>query len=191
MRLLAIDPGERWVGVASLRVADGWVRAMSMVVDRTGERDIRDTVDFICSWFGMITVVVENYQQRNVGHQRFSGNETLRLIGALQYVSCKNSWEWGEVMPGNPDHELPELPLWPILKQWRTMRRAKNVAWRHCDSAWRIGQRWLLSKKPTLAAQLYRSRQAHVHETQYDHDFSPSLARKHLFVPSIEWRLKR
>lgn len=187
MRLLAIDPGERWVGIAGLRIADGWARAESMVVDRAGEASLLETVDFICNHFGEVTLVVESYQQRNVGHQRFSGNETLRLIGALEYVADRNNWTWGEVPPGNPDHELPELPLWPILEQWRAMRRRKNIAWRHCDAAWRVGQRWLLSKKPTVAAQLFRSRNAHISQAEY----GMSSHKKHLVIPSIEWRLKR
>jgi hypothetical protein len=187
MRLLAIDPGERWVGVASLRVEDGWAHADAMVVDRVGEH-LWHTIDYITKpYMGTYTLVVESYQQRNVGHQRFSGNETLRLIGALQYAAHGWDWGWGEVAPGNPDHELPELPLHPILERWKAMRAKKNVAWRHADAAWRIAQRWLLSHKPTLAAQLYKSRLAEPHRTEY----GAESHKKHLVMPSIEWRLRR
>lgn len=185
-RITAVDPGERWVGVASLCCDGRNVSASAYVLDRTRESSLYETTKLVTRQFGDITLVVESYQQRNVGHQRFSANSTLRLIGALQYVAAENKWGWGEVAPGNPDHELPNLPLWEILEQWKTMRTKKNVAWRHCDAAWRILQRWAIHRQPKLAHRLFVSRHAQVSVSSYGWGSS----KHHLIVPTIEWRLK-
>ena len=186
MKILAVDPGERWGGVAFLHLRSKTFHAESCVIDRVAAKSLRETVLALLR-YAPGHVIVENYQQRNVGFKRFSGNETLRLIGALQYAAELHGLNWGEVQPGNPDHELPQLPLWGILQSWRSSRVQKNVAWRHSDAAWRVLQRWVLKYNDDLGHALHRSRKALIAAVEVPESRRPP--KDSLIVPAIRWRL--
>lgn len=156
LSIVAVDPGDVWTGIAELRiehqlntshhlwkastrVLNGKVRTLAHVVD-----------DVLRS--GPTTVVVENYQQRPVGHQRFHASTTTKIIGALEYLSEREGIGWHLVPPGNPAAELPQmLPFWKMLRSWSTLHDASNhVNWIHAMAAWRVMGRWMIGTLPEL-----------------------------------------
>lgn len=184
MKIVAVDPGDRWVGIVRLYINGAECLATARVLDRV-EYDTLSHVAARVFAYRPETIVVESYQARAVGHQRFSAGSTPRLIGALEYVAEQKGVRFAEVAPGNPDQELPYLPLWPMLTHWRAYRSGERE-WRHADAAWRVLQRYLLRfEEPQarrLAACTFEKLRVDAREVR-------RMQKRKLQMPDIRWRL--
>lgn len=140
---VGVDPGERWVGIVRLSVRPLHRYSANMLVLDRKTVYLKDVVNAILRLYPD-ELFVESYQQRAVGHQRFAPGRTLRLIGALEYAAQVHEHSYSEVMPGNPDDELPHLPLARMIAQWPM----KGASSRHGRAAWRILQRGLMARRP-------------------------------------------
>lgn len=149
MIIVGIDPGDSWCGFAALDISKYAIRAESRTYGRD-DRNIFRMVETLLPFAGTkerVIVAVENFQIRGQGHQRFSAGDTLRLIGALEYVCIRYGWSFNLVPPGSWKADLPLLFGNHILTQYRKAWPTPGHAnWDHCLSAWRVLGRHLLSE---------------------------------------------
>lgn len=156
---VAVDPGEVHVGIASLYIDDDQFTVDCGVLHRPS-RSFAELVDQVmqhldegAEWTSML--LVESYQARAVGHQRFSAGETLQLVGALRYATERESQHFATIMPGNARKDLDAMKLTPLLDEWiPTPRPAK---WEHAYSAWRVLGRFMLGHDTERLQSLIRS----------------------------------
>jgi hypothetical protein len=143
---LGIDPGEVWVGYAKLAVDNG-VYTANMGVINIGAMSFVPTVGFLVPIVQTHTIV-ESYQQRPVGYQRFASGHTLQLIGALKYAMLLAGHEWSEVPPKDPSPtELNKLLIGRYLTRWQEFLECPgDPRWRHAHSAWRVLAQYLLMR---------------------------------------------
>jgi hypothetical protein len=142
----AIDPGEVHVGFASLYIDDDQFTLHSGVLHRPS-RTFPQLVDQLMKHLDCPTVwtsmlLVESYQARAVGHQRFSSGETLQLVGALRYATERDGRLFATIMPGDAKKDLRALRLQPLLDEWIPQPRPSR--WEHAFSAWRVLGRFML-----------------------------------------------
>jgi hypothetical protein len=136
IRLVAVDPGDAWCGVAALEMRGPIYSAFSTVIHAT-PRTMYETITAIMRTTPT-AVIVEKYQQRAVGHQKWAEPKAPRIIGALEYLTQENGQGFHTVNTGNPK-DLERMPFWPIITEWRANWRHGNAAnWSHGLSAWRI-----------------------------------------------------
>jgi hypothetical protein len=138
---IAIDPGERWCGYATLRYFRKEWRADTGVFD-TGEHPFPELVNALLFDTYRSYVVVESFQAR----KSYINLDTVKLIGALKYAALSRESQFAEVRAGDPDKEIPLLGLGTLVaiwaKKWPFM--TNNSRWHHARSAWRIMGQWLL-----------------------------------------------
>lgn len=142
---LAIDPGDAHVGFASLQTTGRSHYALTGVLHRQSRGDFATFVDEILALMpgeSEHTLVVESFQVRPVGHQRFTAGETLQLIGALRFAAGARGLAYATVMPGNAAKDLAGLGLAPRLDAWLPQPRPSR--WEHAWSAWRVLGRFML-----------------------------------------------
>jgi hypothetical protein len=149
-----VDPGDVWTGVAELRIEHTHIPSLWEANTRVlngKSRTLAQVVDDVLRT-SPTTVVVENYQQRPVGHQRFHASTTTKIIGALEYLSEREGIGWHLVPPGNPAAELPQMPpFWKMLRSWSALHDASNhINWIHAMAAWRVMGRWMIGTLPEL-----------------------------------------
>lgn len=154
MIVVGIDPGDAWCGFVALNLEKRFIRIESRTYARE-PRPLYRMTDALLPFHpsDRITVVVENYQMRGVGHQRFSQGHTLRLLGALEYVCAKNRWDWHVVPPGPWKREVPNI-FGAFVPSYREHWPDNGSAeWDHCLSAWRVLGRYLMRDQflPMLA----------------------------------------
>lgn len=148
---IGIDPGDKWVGVASMTVVgntSGYYYMNMGVLNRANHFDMSFVVDSIVPQRSSHHIVVcESFQQRPVGYNRFGRGDTLRLMGALQYLSLKRGHEWNEIPPGDPN-EVYRLYVGKFLDAWLPKCPKPEAAqWKHAWSAWRVMARWLMMRE--------------------------------------------
>lgn len=149
---IAFDPGERWTGVAGLLSSGVNHQAEAYVLD-ADELGPYQPGDYLASVLQRLsgrfrsTVIAEEYRQRPVGHQRWAGGGTLRLLGVLEYVTRRWEATWEQQLPGDPDEELGLLKLTPWLNRWQELWPVRvDRTWRHALAAWRVLGKHLLWK---------------------------------------------
>ena len=153
IRIVAVDPGEAWCGVARLDIEacmerNGGVDGIEFTLDarvvHAGARPMHRVVAE-CLWplpaprpF-VSALVAEDYRVRPVGHASFHGGGTLRLLGALDYAAhASQRMAWHLYPPREPDKDLPLLSNGALdgwIAQWHT---PKDKRWHHARSAWRV-----------------------------------------------------
>lgn len=138
----AFDPGEAHVGFATLWLHDGGTYEAEMGVLHRPSRSFSDLVNQAMPSGPNGTILVESYQQRAVGHQRFAAGETLQLIGAMRYRAECYGQTFATIMPGNARKDLDAMKLTPILDDWLPSPRPSR--WEHAFSAWRVLGRFML-----------------------------------------------
>lgn len=138
---IAIDPGERWCGYATLRYFRTEWRADTGVFD-TSEHPFVELVNALLFDTYRSHVIVETFQARKA----FINLDTVKLIGALKYAALSRDSYFGEVRTGDPDKELEMLGLGVLVAIWskRWPFMTNNSRWHHARSAWRIMGQWLL-----------------------------------------------
>ena len=198
-RFIAVDPGEVWCGIARLdagpllnpkNVCVGvQIRADARVLHIPSRGIYRTVTETL--WALPATVVVEDYRVRPVGHARFHGGDTLRLIGALEMHTCgtRNS-TFVTVAAGNADKELPQLTN-GAFQDWETFwPQPHSKQWNHSRSAWRVLLRYLMQHEPTL---LHYLREPALQATFKAHKATFPLAHpspNDLLAPGALWEYK-
>lgn len=155
MRIIGIDPGERWVGLAALwidlkqRVVHGESRVFD-AEPRGFAKTIRAVVPL--STLGTI-FAAEDFRVRPLGHNAFTYGVTLRLLGGLQYAVEQHGHKW-ELIPPGKTREVPMI-FGSLLDAWRDeWPLNRDPHWEHCLSAWRVLGRYLLRHDPAVLAVL-------------------------------------
>jgi hypothetical protein len=192
-RFVAVDPGDVWCGVAALELRGPIWSAYTTVLHVT-PRTIRETIIEIlrCNPTGLI---VERYQQRGVGHQRWAEPNAPRIIGALEYVAECNGLGFHLEMPNSPQL-LERMPFWPIIEKWRAHWQQGHAAnWQHALSAWRILGSFMMRRQSFLDRfQQLQTHQRHVLQTMaYEPvtwlgDMS-TVSEKDLTSTPVQWRI--
>src|ERR1044072_7076385 len=108
MKIIGIDPGEAWTGVAALDIGSNGMHTKTRVF-RSDARRLADLVDEVVPGGPDVHIVAENFSVRPVGFNAFSQGQTLRILGALQYATEKRSHTWTLVPPADPDAVLHQL----------------------------------------------------------------------------------
>ena len=153
----AVDPGEVHVGFASLYLDDEKFTIDAGVLHRPS-RTFSELVDQLTKHIEYeepSMLLVESYQQRPVGHQRFAAGETLQLVGALRYVTECEGQLFATIMPGDWRKDLRALRLQPLLDEWIPQPRPSK--WEHSFSAWRVLGRFMLGHDTERLQSLVRS----------------------------------
>jgi len=146
VRIVAIDPGERWVGIAALALrANVWKLEMGQL-ERLNTT-LTPVVEVIDGWRPTL-VAVEKFQHRPQGHQSFDAGEVLQLIGAIRYITEQKGLGYIEQMPA-PSHSLTAYPIYPLLMAWD-----RDVSG-HVHSAWRVLMDTLHQRLPDRMLQLF------------------------------------
>jgi hypothetical protein len=182
MRVVAVDPGEAWTGVARLDVEPvldtrmGGVVGVQFVLDarliHSKPRTLLETVSEVM--FALpaprpfeSVLVLEAFAMRGQGFNTFSAGNTLRLIGALEYaVQYSQRMALATAQPADPDkndllHNLSNRALVAWMRDWPSPS-ASN--WHHVRSAWRVLCDYLFRTRPNVLSWL---RDARVYE-QYN-----------------------
>lgn len=148
LRLVAFDPGDRWVGAACLELfTDGrpW-KADVRVFDRTK-----------CS-LGTLTsnavttprphqILCEEFRVRPQKFNAFGAGQTLRCVGAIELAAEIERVPVHFLPPGSPE-EAYRLPLGDAFKSWQERwHHPKAPHWKHAISAWRLIGHFLLRPK--------------------------------------------
>lgn len=137
IRLVAVDPGDAWCGVAALDFRGNTYSAFSTVI-HASPRTFHETITEIVRT-NPTAIIAEKYQQRGVGHQKWAEPKAPRILGALQYLAEDNGLGFHTVGTGNPI-DVERMPFWPIIMKWRSMswRHGNAANWSHGLSAWRV-----------------------------------------------------
>ena len=134
--IIGVDPGDRWTGVAQLLI-DRQSLVLSTFVLDGANRSINEIVDLTIPAIEC-TVIAEEFRQRPIGHQRFGGGLTSRLLGALEYKSVLFKGQWSTVQAGAPS-AVWGYPIGLMLKYWKQhWPRESDSRWEHALSAWRV-----------------------------------------------------
>jgi hypothetical protein len=156
LRLLGVDPGDAWCGLAALEIdRDHWSAWTGVlhVTNRTLPEIVHEVMR--CS---PMAIVIEKYQSRAVGHQKWNVLRTPRLIGALEYAAFDYGMGWHEVAP-DAAAKVRLMPIYPTLQHWQphwqTYRRAE---WEHSHSAWRILSQWMMGTLKELSGLLHQNK---------------------------------
>lgn len=166
LRITAIDPGDRWVGLAAIHSMPdkdrGEKYGLNIAVMDRSKRSIRETAD-IALQSRPRELVIEEFRARPQGHQAFSELKTPRLIGALEYAFQEPVTF---IPPGNPFEDVPRLLGKDLVKLWRGGMDSRghdrwDAGWNHGWSAWRALALFLLHRNPDF---LLRLREASRHE---------------------------
>lgn len=188
---IGIDPGEVWFGYAILDVVDRHCQ-VGMGVFSVTHRGLDELVGQVKLWLPA-NVVVESYQARPVGHQRFGGGLTSMIIGALKHgvQESRTKSTFNLVQPGEPDHELPLLGLSRYIEEWRHMcPTPMNKSWHHSRAAWRVLGRHLLSHHAELLQPLKSNTVFKSFMCPVAQKFRiKSRTRDDLIAPEASWRL--
>lgn len=160
LRLVAVDPGDVWCGIARLDMRPLFnrtseVSGVECVLDarvlhlpeRSCLQRVHEVIFCTPAPHGWMNVVVaENFKIRPQAFNSFSAGDTLRLLGALEYaVSTTKRTTWAEpVAPADPDKYLPLLSN-GALDSWLAdgWPQPKHAQWVHARSAWRVALYWL------------------------------------------------
>lgn len=163
LRLVAVDPGDAWCGVAALELRGPIWSAYTMVIHATPRTMPEVIVEIMrCNPHA---VIAEKYQQRAVGHQKWAEPRAPRILGALEYVAYDNGLGFHTIQPDSPE-KLMLMPFWPIIKKWRKhWQRGNAPDWQHALSAWRVLGAFMM--QPVLLPRLVtlKSQEKHVLDT--------------------------
>lgn len=155
--IIAIDPGDVHVGYAILERDEHESRATMGVLHRPA-RDFVQLVETLApleeNQF-VSDIVVESFQHRPVGHQRFDTGETLQLIGALRFQTERQSIRYATVPPGNIE-DLQRLFFARYLDKWVPSTRRPLEA-KHAWSAWRVMMHFLMQVDPDYLMRLRKN----------------------------------
>jgi hypothetical protein len=184
MRFIAIDPGEKWVGIAMMETRGTAWRAESRVLSVEARQHILEVAQDALTWAPAI-VLAESFQVRPVGHNAFSGGYTLKLLGALEAVARLKDATWLTMMPG-PSADLEMLQIGRFIQ--KTFSEPSSPQWRHAISAWRILGRHLLTEE---RQQVEKLRAVKTPKVEYDKAcLAPRTRRSQqdLFSPLAKWK---
>jgi hypothetical protein len=138
---VAVDPGDAHVGYITLsvkryRTHRTWVLCGGVldVSAHTFEGVVDDLANFPEGVNLNVELIIESYQVRPVGHQRFNESLTLQIIGALRYAAHVQDVPVYLYPPG-PEADLEKLFLQPIIDRW--IPKPRDPQWRHAFSAMR------------------------------------------------------
>lgn len=193
--IIAIDPGERWTGIAVMQVMPELSVWLFGVLD--SRKDYLRPVTVLESVLSRTPnpfLVLEDYRVRPVGHQRFTRGITLRAIGALEYVARRSEVEQTKIPPGNIDQELNRLGIDRILRRWRkNWTRVTN--WEHGRSAWRLMGQHVLRHCPDHGVFFDRSIESSVVLNSIARKTAdpwiPHLENQDLWAPPLTVRIHR
>lgn len=193
-RIIAIDPGPSWTGIALCAHEQGHWRGEAFVLDAK-TRGLMATARAVSRLARTAThIAVESFQQRAVGHQQFASAETPQLIGALRYAIYADRQQVhvkdvAFVQPGDPDRELPELPIGHVMAAWTPRWAAPRTSeWQHARSAWRILSRYLLTTMPDTFVRVAHARVLKtimIRESEFA--TAEGFTELDLIAPSISW----
>jgi hypothetical protein len=188
---MAIDPGDMWTGYATLKIGSSKYYA-HMGVLRNGELGFKDLVDTLIpakDKHPEYTIIVESYQFRMQGFNRYSKGDTPRLIGGLQYASLAAGWHWSEVPPKDPtERTLNEFGIGRYLDRWTEFYpNPGDNRWIHARSAWRVMCQYLLTRGTHELSKLRTKTIPPLRPCEpILHGF---VSRNELMAPSVCWEI--
>lgn len=183
MKIIAIDPGNRWCGYARLYHKGTEMHTETGVLDRN-VYSFPTTVKLLVPSLSKSWVVTEQYRTRMQGFNTFRDSETPMLIGAIRFYAEHKEMRWTEVPAGDPKL-LENMPLGIYIDAWaRHWPTPWNSAWLHARSAWRVLAQFMLSRPdmhPTLK-QIYTTNTPKLEEDTL-------MAPRHdgLIAPAVRW----
>lgn len=180
MRYVAVDPGDRWVGVV---VMDH--HAIDRLVTWPAVFDIRessmvDVAKLITNELRVdddVQLIIESFQHRPLGHQSFNAGLTSRLIGALEFGASMLDAALYFIPPGSPDEAEK---LFGSFIEHYSKQFAEHPQWRHALSAWRVLGLHLVMKNLRLLKQCRRARIT---------GLTPDHADNELIGATLRWAL--
>lgn len=192
MLYIGIDPGEQWCGFAAFEITSDNVvrveaRTYSIGLRKGWLRMARDIVALLPHSRRAI-IVIEDFQIRKAGHQRFNRGETLRFIGALQYgLGSVDSFTVYFESPRDPRIKETQMMFGRALQRYRRKwPRRHDKAWNHCMSAWRVLGSYLLRTQPDILQQIHGLKSVHP-----CHQWLPSASyhpKKEHIAPAAIWK---
>lgn len=146
---IAIDPGERWTGLAVLTSFEDAAILLIGVIDNGDDhfRQVGIIDEILQKVKGIPVLCLEDYRVRPVGHQRFTRGQTLRALGALEYVARRKGVPTVMVQPGNIKSDLKAFGVTRLLKAWKPAIPGSSD---HAQSALRILAHSVLQLDPKL-----------------------------------------
>jgi hypothetical protein len=146
---IAIDPGERWTGLAVLTSFEDAAVLLLGVIDNGDDpfRQVGIIDEILGKVKGVPVLCLEDYRVRPVGHQRFTRGQTLRALGALEYIARRASVPTVLVQPGNIKKDLNAFKINKLLKVWDPALPGSGD---HAKSALRILAHSILQMSPSL-----------------------------------------
>lgn len=183
MRIMAIDPGDRWCGYARLYLQEHEFHAETGVVDREALSFV-DTVKALVPTLAKAVVLTEQYRARPQGFNAFREMSTPMLIGGIRFFAEHRALRWTEV-PAGDAQLLENMPLGVYIKTWAKMwPEPGRREWDHARSAWRVLAQYMLTTPATvkMLKQLYTTNTPVLEK-------STTLAPLHdgLAAPSVRW----
>lgn len=179
MRLIGIDPGDRWIGLAGIIVRNKSMEMHSAVLDGS-DRSIVDKVQDIMQ-SAPAEVFCEDFKVRPQAFNSFSAMLTPRLIGALEYECMLKEIPFSLVHPG------PNTEFAAILPNWANtvVKHMKYEQWNHSMSAWRVLCRGLFKSDMMDRLRAYKMADA---STAKVGGFLWNVGRGDFTMPHINWR---
>lgn len=165
MIYVGIDPGERWCGFAALEIlSSGTVRveARTYVMPPLGYVFMTKQILDLLPHARRTLVIVEDFQIRRAGHQRFNRGDTLRFLGALEYgVKGIDQFEFMLIPPTDKIERITNEMFGRVLSRYRERwPNPRHSAWRHCLSAWRVLGQHVAFDNPSLRARLIKQKKS-------------------------------
>lgn len=190
MLYVGIDPGSSWCGFAALEItSDNVVRAEARTYSVKNRRN--GWLDMVGDLFNLLpharrtSLVVEDFQIRQSGHQRFDHGDTLRFLGALEHGARGiTMFDFHLIAPNDRGDRENRLLYGRILdhyrKKWPGPRRPP---WSHCVSAWRVLGYHLMKREPEMLIDAQKMRRVH----RGDH-WLPLVRNDADFIaPAVTW----
>lgn len=180
-RVLAYDPGDRWVGFALLDASITEPHTLIVVAgvyDRE-QGSYNAVEDLKVLSRGNCAVVIEEYRVRPTGFNSFYDGATPKLIGALEYVAGPPVY----YAPTADPSAITQTPLGRHVLAWKSRWPKRGAArWHHAVSAWRVLGHYLLVEEPQMLSVIEQG------VTVLKYAPEPTLGVA-LLAPSEMWRL--
>lgn len=139
MRIVGIDPGERWTGFAvlDLSMTAPW-RAQAGVLDASEDLyRVTDRARYLSPPDSH--VAIEEYHVRPAGHQQWTRAMTVRLIGSIEYALRESTAKTFFYPAGDASKDLGLLNISRSIMSWKREHwTPRKKQWSHALSAWRI-----------------------------------------------------
>lgn len=189
--LVGIDPGDRWIGMATMRIELNYctIKCDMAVFDEnvfpSFNRMVQQLTPSVTAVLKhRVSVITEEFRIRPQEFNRFSASRVPALIGAIRYVTAESGAHWTEVAAGNAEKDLKEFGFTLFLNDW-ALHCSGDSNWRHARSAWRVILKHLMTTDPNLLHRIISS----YSQAEFGFIENPKSKEAVLVAPTMRWRL--